>query len=115
MYLINNRIGINFTYYDRITKDQIAPVSLPYSTGFSQLLTNFGVIQNKGIELGLQLTPFDHTSGFRWDIFGTFTHNKNVVLELADGVDEITILQGNVGGSPTYFSGMASAVLRPGQ
>ena len=115
LYMFNNRIGLNFTYYDRVAKDQIAPVSLPVSTGFSQLLTNFGKMQNKGVEIGLQLTPFDMSSGFRWDIFATFTHNKNVVLELADGVDEITILQGNVGGAPTYFSGMASAILRPGQ
>ncbi len=115
IFLLDSKIGFNFTYYDRITKDQIAPVSLPFSTGFSQLLTNFGVIQNKGIELGLQLTPFNHSSGFRWDIFATFTHNKNIVLELADGVDEITILQSNVGAAPTYFSGMASAILRPGQ
>ncbi len=114
-FLFNRKVGINFTYYNRIAKDQIAPVSLPYSTGFSQLLTNFGKIQNKGVEIGLQITPFNTKSGFRWDLFGTFTHNKNLVLELADGVDEITILQSNVGGAPTYFSGMASAILRPGQ
>ena len=115
LFMFNRRIGLNFTYYDRTTKDQIAPVSLPVSTGFSQLLTNFGKIQNKGVELGLQLNLFNTNSGFKWDIFGTFTHNKNLVLELADGVDEITILQSNVGGAPTYFSGMPSAILRPGQ
>ncbi len=115
LYMLNNRLGVNFTYYNRIAKDQIAPVSLPVSTGFSQLLTNFGKMKNEGVEIGVQITPFETSSGFRWDIFGTFTHNKNVVLELADGVDEITILKANVGGTPTYFSGMPSSILRPGQ
>ena len=110
----NSRIGLNVTYYKRTSKDQIAPVSLPVSTGFSQLLTNFGKVQNEGIEIGLDLTPVSLASGFRWDIFGSFTHNKNVVLELAEGVDEITILSTNVANTSNYYAGLVSAVLRPG-
>ncbi|MBA7524801.1 hypothetical protein ES705_16945 [subsurface metagenome] len=64
---------------------------------------------------GVNITPFETSSGFCWNIFGTFTHNKNVVLELADGVDEITVLGSNVAGQSSYFAGSVSSVLRPGQ
>ncbi len=115
VFTLNSKFGVNFTYYKRTAKDQIAPVSLPNSTGFSQLLTNFGKVENEGVELGVHITPFETSSGFLWNIFGTFTHNKNVILELADGVDEITILGGSVSGQSNYFAGGVSSVLRPGQ
>jgi TonB-linked SusC/RagA family outer membrane protein len=115
IFTFNSKFGINFTYYKRIAKDQIAPVSLPVSTGFNQLLTNFGKVKNEGVELGVHITPAETSSGFRWNIFGIFTHNKNVVLELADGVDEITVLGSNVANQSSYFAGNVSSVLRPGQ
>jgi len=115
VFTLNSKFGINFTYYKRTAKDQIAPVSLPVSTGFSQLLTNFGKVENEGVEFGVHITPFETSSGFRWNIFGTFTHNKNLILELADGVDEITILGSNVAAQSNYFAGQVSSVLRPGQ
>jgi TonB-linked SusC/RagA family outer membrane protein len=109
----NQRVIINATYYNRITKDQIAGVSLPAETGFTQLWTNFGEVQNKGIELALDLTPVVLPNSFKWNIFGVFTHNKNTVLSLEDGVDEITLSTGSFGAQ--FFSGGVSSVLRPGQ
>jgi TonB-linked SusC/RagA family outer membrane protein len=109
LYLFDNRIGINATYYNRETRDQIAPVTLPVTTGFTSLLTNFGIVRNEGIELALDLTPVRLPNGFTWNIYGTFTHNKNKVIELEEGVEEITLTGGR------FFAGEVSAVLRPGQ
>lgn len=107
--LFRGRVGLDLTYYSRETKDQIAPVTLPESSGFVFSLTNFGVISNKGVEVGLALTPVRTSSGFSWDMYGTFTKNKNVVEELRDGVEEIQI---EVGSS---FAGNVIGVLRPGE
>jgi TonB-linked SusC/RagA family outer membrane protein len=107
--LFTDRIKLDVTVYDRESRDQIAGVSLPEESGFSFYFTNFGVVSNKGIEIGLGLTPFRTQSGFTWDIFGTFTHNKNVVKELTEGVEEITIEQGS------DFAGKPSIVLQPEQ
>jgi hypothetical protein len=107
--MFRGRIGLELTYYDRETKDQIAPVTLPESSGFVNFLTNFGVVSNKGVEVGLDLTPVRTASGFDWNIYGTFTTNKNVVEELRDGVDEIQIEQGS------SFAGAVIGVLRPGE
>ncbi len=108
MYFFNSRVGLNFTYYHRETRDQIALVTLPVSTGFSALNTNFGKVTNEGVEIALELVPVQLDNSFTWRLFGVFTHNKNLVKELAEGVEEITLNQ-------TFFTGGPSAVLRPGQ
>jgi hypothetical protein len=105
---VNDRISLDITYYKRRSFDQIANMTLPDESGFTSFFTNFGVLSNEGIEIGLGLTPVRSSSGFLWDIFGTFTHNKNVVEELIEGVEEIQLLQ-------QFFSQDPSAVLRPGE
>lgn len=104
---LNDRIKLDVTVYRRISTDQIAPVTLPDESGFTTFFTNFGEVSNEGLEAGLGITPVKSASGFTWDIYGTFTHNKNVVEKLTTGVDEIIF--GN------YFSGSVVTVLRPGQ
>lgn len=105
--LFGERIGLDVALYDRETFDQIAPVSLPDVSGFQQLFTNFGRMSNRGIEIGLDVTPIQLDNGFRWNVYTTFTHNKNVVKELIDGTDEIIIR--------ATFAGSVSAILRPGE
>lgn len=100
------RIGLDLTYYKTRTTDQIGRLSLPAASGFSNLLTNFGVLDNEGIEIGLSLDPLRSERGLNWNIYTTFTHNKNLVRELAPGLEEIEI-QG-------LFSGSVTPVLRPG-
>ncbi len=106
--LVNGRIKLDVTYYKRRSFDQIANLTLPDESGFTSYFTNFGVITNEGVEIGLGLTPVRSGGGFVWDIYGTFTHNKNVVEELTEGVEEITLLQ-------QFFAGSVSGVLRPGE
>ena len=106
--LFSDRVKLDLTVYDRESRDQIAGVSLPEESGFSFFFTNFGLVSNKGIEIGLGLTPIRTQNGFNWDIYGTFTHNRNVVEELTEGVDEITIEPGS------GFDSGPAIVLRPG-
>lgn len=107
LQLFRNRVGVDVTVYDRRTTDQIALLSLPVASGFDAYFTNFGELSNRGIEIGLDLTPVSMENGLTWNLFGSFTHNKNVVEELVEGVDEITILP--------LFGGGPTPVLRPGQ
>ena len=103
----DGRIDIDATYYDRNSTDQIANISIPSASGFEQLTTNFGDLNNKGIEIGLRLVPIKSRSGFVWDIFGTFTKNVSEVVELADGIDRINIRN--------LFGGGIRPILEPGQ
>ena len=105
--LFKNRINLDVAYYDKLTSDQIINVTLPGETGFSSLTTNAGEVTNEGIEVTLDATPVSLSNGFKWNILGTFTHNKNAIKSLAVGVDELVFGSG--------FAGGVASVHRPGQ
>ncbi|MDX1629117.1 MAG: TonB-dependent receptor, partial [Fulvivirga sp.] len=87
---LNNRIGLEFTYYDRSSTDQIVPIPIPNSSGFGSKVVNIGEITNTGIEAALDVTPVS-SNDFRWNIFTVFTRNRNVVEELAEGLEEVFV------------------------
>ena len=78
---LNSRVGIDFTYYNTKTVNQIIPVSLSTSTGYNSQYLNSGSVVNQGIELSLNGTPFK-TSDFEWKINVNWTKNSNKVTEL---------------------------------
>ena len=49
----NGRLGIDFTYYNQISKDQIIALASSSASGYASRLVNAGKIQNKGIELAV--------------------------------------------------------------
>ena len=51
---LNNRLQVNFDWYDRVTKDMMGPVeALPYQLGVSAPQKNNAEMSNKGFELVL--------------------------------------------------------------
>lgn len=86
-----NRLNLDFTYYHSVTSNQILPIVISQSTGYSSKLTNAGRIENKGIEFLIAGTPVKLNNGFTWDIGFNFSANRNKVLELIDGVNEIVV------------------------
>ena len=82
------RIALDFTYYNKTTTDLISAVSVPTSSGYGTFNTNIGKIENKGVEIGLNLVPIQ-TEDFRWSLYTTFTQNRNEVLELVEGLERI--------------------------
>ena len=81
LQFFKGRIGIDFSYYNRVTKDQIFTLPVDPSTGYAYKVVNFGEVRNRGIELAVNFTPI-LTSTFRWDIGFNFAKNKNKVLSL---------------------------------
>lgn len=93
---LENRISVDFSYYQNKSKDQILAIPTPASIGFTSKVTNTGVVENKGVELALRVTPIRTASGFTWELYGTYTKNKNEVVSLDNGVEQIVI--GGFGG-----------------
>ncbi|MEP2774251.1 MAG: SusC/RagA family TonB-linked outer membrane protein [Fulvivirga sp.] len=93
LQFFDNRVGLDFTYYDRTTTDQIISVTVPAESGFTSQVTNVGEITNEGVEIGLDLTPISLANGFKWNIYGNFTHNKNKVVDIGDN-DQLVIAAG---------------------
>ena len=80
------RIGLDASYYSRKTTDQIFTLPIDPATGYSSLVTNFGTVQNKGIELVLTTTPVKK-SHFRWDFNVNFALNRNKVLTMPSSLE----------------------------
>lgn len=84
-----NRLGIDFTWYDLESVDQILAVPITFSTGFATAITNAGRVRNTGVEVQLRGTPVK-ARNFSWDIDLNFTANENTVEELGEGVPDLS-------------------------
>ena len=80
MRFFNDRLGIDYAYYDRTTVDDILNASVSQTTGYSSATVNVGEITNKGHELLITGTPID--GPLRWDVTFNFAHNDTEVVQL---------------------------------
>lgn len=87
----DDRIRLDVSLYNNIGRKQIVSVNLPASSGYTSGVFNAGKIQNKGIEISATVTPIKTKSGFKWDIFGTYTRNKSKVIEIFGDVKELSL------------------------
>lgn len=90
-----NRLSVDASYYRNNSENQIIAVPVATSSGFTSRVTNAGLVKNKGVEIALRGTPV-RTTNFSWEVYGTYTRNRNEVSGL--DVDQIVL-----GG----FSGMS--------
>ena len=81
---LENRLGIDFAYYNRKTTDDILDRSISALSGFNSTTINIGEMSNKGIELLINGTPISKTN-FTWDVTLNFSRNISKVLDL--GID----------------------------
>ncbi|MEP7256938.1 MAG: SusC/RagA family TonB-linked outer membrane protein [Flavitalea sp.] len=86
----NDRLGLDLTYYDATTENQIMLVRLPLSTGYSTKLINAGAIRNRGIEVLLNGTIVKG-SAFGWDVSLNLSKNKSKVVRLTEQIKEFTL------------------------
>lgn len=81
LQFFNGRIGIDAAYYNRLTSDQIFPISIEPATGYSSMVSNAGNVRNQGVEVVLDLVPIQ-TRDLRWDISLNFAKNVSLVEDL---------------------------------
>jgi TonB-linked SusC/RagA family outer membrane protein len=108
MRFFKNRLGLDFSWYKLNSREQILPVSVSPTTGFTIFIINAGEIENKGVELTLNANPV-RSKNFRWDATVNFSANKNRVLSLNEGLTEILI-----GSQFGYVGSTASIKYVPG-
>lgn len=86
--LFKDRIGVTLDLYRKITSDLLLNANVPYTSGYSNILTNVGKIQNQGLELTINLVNVK-TKDFIWTTDFNIAFNSNKVLALADGQQQI--------------------------
>jgi outer membrane receptor protein involved in Fe transport len=91
---LDNRIGLDLTWYKSNSKNQLLSVRVPAASGYVEKFVNAGNIQNSGIEATLNLKPLE--GGFKWDIAINFAKNNSLVVELAEGLKEFTLTGGQL-------------------
>ena len=94
---LNNRINGTVDYYFRETKDLLNTVTIPSGSNFSNtLLTNVGSLENRGIEVGLNVVAISKPD-MSLNLGLNFSHNKNEITKLLlnDDPDYIGILEGS--------------------
>ena len=87
---LQNRIGLDVTLYNRETTNQIMPVTITPSSGYTTQYMNLGCIRNRGVELMLNFVPV-RTKDFEWNLSGNWTLNRSKVVELGNGLEEYSI------------------------
>ena len=90
-------MGFDLSLYRSLSIDQIFRVPFSTATGYSSKFINAGSIENKGIELQLNGSPISNAD-FQWEVFVNWSKNKNQVVSLEEGIDNLQLgsFQGGV-------------------
>jgi TonB-linked SusC/RagA family outer membrane protein len=101
----NNRFGIDLSYFDMVTTNQIMSVNVSTSSGFLTKAINAGEIETSGFEVALN-AEIVRKNDFTWNAVVNWTKTKTQVNTLAEGVTSYVL---NSGWSPTTIEA------RPGE
>jgi TonB-linked SusC/RagA family outer membrane protein len=99
--LLGSRLGLDATYYNKTSHDDILNLTLSSASGYSGGNGNVGSIRNQGLEIVLTGTPI-RKSNFTWNTNLNFTLNRSKVVELAPSISEISLGTGVQG--PKFVS-----------
>ena len=90
LQFFRNLIGLDITYYDNTSRNQI--ISLPTSDafGYASKLINAGKINNRGVEITLTANPVQ-TKTFEWNSVVNFSKNSNKIIKLSDAVSKLDL------------------------
>ncbi len=84
----NDRLGIDFAYFNKVSKDQIVRnMRLSYGTGFVLKTFNAGEIETGGFEFQINSTPLV-INDFTWDLNWNFSHNYSKLSKLPSSIPE---------------------------
>ncbi|CAN5842463.1 SusC/RagA family TonB-linked outer membrane protein [soil metagenome] len=82
--VLNDRVGLELTYYHTTTRDAILLRDIAPSTGFSgSQYINAGEIRNRGVELLARARPVV-TPRVEWDLSFNIATNANEIISLGD-------------------------------
>lgn len=104
LQFFKNRVGVDASFYNRTTDDQIFELPVDPACGYSAEVKNVGKVRNQGFELLLTTTPV-RTENLRWDVDFNFAVNKNKVLEMPEGLEggRISIYDYAAGNDAVYM------------
>ena len=88
--MFKNRLGVDLTYYNSYTKNQILAINTPATSGFTGKMINAGKIKSHGVELMITGTPIQ-TKDWKWDVTLNWGMNRTECEELDPNVQRHTL------------------------
>ncbi len=92
----NGRLGLDYTFYNNKSIDQIIVPRLSQATGYILLSVNCGSIRNKGMELAITGTPIAKKD-LTWDLTLNLSGNRGRVYDLLDGQEILYVTDVQLG------------------
>src|SRR5690606_15230837 len=83
--LFNNKINLEFNYYDKKTTDVLLDVPVANYIGFNNYLTNLGEITNKGFELAINTVNISNDN-LKWESSFNIARNINEINKLPNSL-----------------------------
>ncbi|WP_367773556.1 SusC/RagA family TonB-linked outer membrane protein [Flavobacterium sp. WC2421] len=111
MQFLNRRIGFEVSAYKNVNDGEAISVPYSTSTGNSARYINAATVENKGIEVQFNVTPFK-SKNFQWDVFVNWSKNENKVTKLVDGIENLRLSSFGQGVTLNAAVGEAYGVLR---
>ena len=80
--LLNNRVNLEFTYYDKSSKDAlISRVIAPSAGTAASRFENIGEVRNRGFEVAINTNILD-SRNFTWDLTASGSYNRNKIVSM---------------------------------
>ena len=76
MGFIDNRLQLTVDYYHKKTRDLLQNVTIPGSSGFTQMMINSGNVTNEGVEFTLNYDILRDTQ-VKWNVSANLSLNRN--------------------------------------
>ena len=108
--LFNNRVGLDFAWYQRKMSDAVLNASLPRSTGYTNVWLNSGKMTGTGVEATLNLNIIDKED-YGWNSQINYTSSENIVDELAPGLGKLFVAGFNAAGTYLIAGNQYGAIL----
>ena len=86
---INNRLGVDVSYFQNTNSDLLLSVPIAESSGYGAVYQNAATMESKGWEISANARVIE--GEFSWDILANFTKMTNTVVSLAEGVESIAL------------------------
>jgi len=90
LQFFKNRLGLDVTYYNNTSRNQILPIPVSSAFGYEAKVLNAGKVENKGLEIILNGSPVKNEN-FEWNSSLNYSRNKNKVLKLDELVNTLTL------------------------
>ena len=119
--LLENRLNVNFDYYNKSTDPLLASISVPSSVGVKTVMTNMGKQLIKGVSGTIKYAPvYRPQDRINWTLSFNFKHQKAEYRNIGNSLDQFnkenenkSLVRYYDGGSPTSLWAVRSLGINP--